>query len=140
MTLIEALKHCSIENLDTTELLLDIDYDYSDEDKEMYNLLIENLHAFCCDDSCDWEVLNTLEADENLLEAVRDEEDIEKYNLSDSFLNMWLNAAYLTKKGLAYNEIDEDDWQDMYEDIANYEFSLSRLDFKCEYEIDIDLR
>ena len=136
MTLTEALKHFSIFNLDDDKMLLEIDYDRNDSCKDLYEELLHNLK---CKDSELYDFLEKTEVDDKLLNSIKDGEFYENYDIDSNVKIDLLYAAWMTSKGLKYDEIEEDEWEDMYDDCKNYEYVFSDFNFKFQYETDIDM-
>lgn len=137
MNFIEVLKQFSIENLDTEELLIDCQYRYADSDKELYERFLHNFKCILGKD--DYEILEKTEVDDKFLEALKEDEMYEIYDIGDNITYDLLCAAALTDEELVYDEIDEGDWDDMYWDTANYEICLGDFNFKYTCETDIDM-
>lgn len=135
MTLIEVLKRVSVENLDTEELIFDGNCD--GEEQENYEFFVHNLKALST--SKDWEKMNSLEINEDVLADLRDNGgNINDWD--DDITALLLNAAWLTYNGIDYAERKEKDkYDDLCDYAYNYEFCFADFDFSFEYEGDIDL-
>lgn len=137
MTLIEALKQFSIENLDTEELLIDCQYRYTDSDKELYDRFIHNLRWVCYDEE-DYNKLCNLEMTPEFMNKLKenDTDEIWEGHINQTILD----AAWLTYNDYDYEECKaNDDYDDLYEDCHNYEFCFGDFDLTYEYECDVDL-
>lgn len=138
MTLLEALKHFTIDIDGDDEPLIDIDYEANNFCKNQYKDLLHNLE--CIMDEDDYEKLNKIEADEKFLKALRDNELYELCEIGDCITNDLVCAAWLTSRDIKYDEIEEDEWEDMYVDTQIYEFVFNDFNYKFLYEGDIDMR
>ena len=125
MKLIEALKHCSIENLDTTELIYD-------GDDWMIDYFFANIKALFSPE--DYKLMETTELDDTLIEEIKTngEEIIE-----DNILYNIIAAGLMASVQVNYAELDEEDLDRLYWDEANYEVVIDGNLFK--YNGDIDL-
>lgn len=125
MTLLEALKHCSIENLDTTELIYD-------GDDWMVDYFFANIKALFSPE--DYKLMETTELDDTLIEEIKTngEEIIE-----DNILYNIIAAGLMASIQVNYAELDEEDLDRLYWDEANYEVVIDGNLFK--YNGDIDL-
>lgn len=137
MTLLETLKHFTINIDGDDEPLIEIDYEYNDFCKNQYDSLIHNLKCIGCER--DFDVLSKTDIDDKFLQAMKDDTLNEMIGLSDYDNQMLLYAAWLTSRDLLYDEIEDDEWEDMYVDTQEYEFVFNDFDFKYTYETDIDM-
>lgn len=137
MTLLEALKHSSVENLDTEDILVDICWERGEEDQLKYDLLIKNL-TYCLEPE-DVEKLMALEVNEQILNDIRERKTYERWDIADDFMSAWLIAAYLASTDTYYKDVEDDEWEDFWEDEATWELTLSDFGFKCTFLQDIDL-
>lgn len=131
MTLIEALKECSIENCDTTELLYDCDLSIYDEDKEVYENMIRCLKGIVMPSTYD--IFNTTDITPEIIDKIVEGELIEE--LSDYDVAYICVAAAIA----AYRNYEpngEDGYIEFYEPSAKYEISLFGRMFTWGGDID----
>ena len=125
MKLIEALKHCSVENLDTNELIYD-------GDDWMVDYFFANIKALFSPE--DYKLIETTELDDNLIEEIKtNSEEI----IEDNILYNIIAAGLMANAQVNYAELDEEDLDRLYWDEANYEVVIDCNFFK--YNGDIDL-
>ena len=137
MTLQQALKNFSIENLDTEELLFDCDCKNDNGDQDLHDRLMYNIKELCYDED-DYNKLCNIEMTPELLSKLKDNDtdDI----LDDNINQTLLNAAWLTYEDIDYAERKAaDNYDDLYEDTHNYQFNFGDFNLSYEYECDIDL-
>ena len=126
MKLLEALKHCSVKNLDMDELIYDgaewaVDYFFAN----MKSLLSEH----------DYNLIETNEFDDAMIEEIRtNAEGI----FQDNILYNIIASSLMASEQIVYaDREDDDDYDDLYWDEANYEVIINNVVF--EYDGDIDL-
>ena len=125
MTLLEALNHCSVENLDTNELIYD-------GDDWMVDYFFANIKALFSPE--DYKLMETTELDDNLIEEIKtNSEEI----IEDNILYNIIAASLMANAQVNYAELDEEDLDRLYWDEANYEVVIDCNFFK--YNGDIDL-
>ena len=125
MKLLEALKHCSIENLDTTELIYD-------GDEWAVDYFFVNIKALFSPE--DYKLMETTELDDAMIEEIRtNAEEI----IEDNILYNIIAAGLMANDQVNYAELDEEDLDSLYWDEANYEVNINNVVF--EYCGDIDL-
>lgn len=125
MTLLEALKHCSVENLDTNELIYD-------GDDWMVDYFFANIKALFSPE--DYKLMETTELDDKLIEEIKtNSEEI----IEDNILYNIIAASLMANAQVNYAELDEEDLDRLYWDEANYEVVIDCNFFK--YNGDIDL-
>jgi len=125
MTLLEALKHCSVENLDTNELIYD-------GDDWMVDYFFANIKALFSPE--DYKLMETTELDDNLIEEIKtNSAEI----IEDNILYNIIAAGLMANAQVIYAELDEEDLDRLYWDEANYEVIIDCNLFK--YNGDIDL-
>ena len=127
MNLLEALKNCTIHNLDEEKDLLIIGENWDSFSHNLVAMNEESVNAFA-NIEMNTDVMKSLEADET--------DDLYDDNLNYSILC----AAWLTAKGYDYAVCEaNDEYDDLYEDWHKYSYSFTDPDFSYNYECDIDL-
>lgn len=126
MKLLEALKHCSVENLDTTELIYD-------GDEWAADYFFGNLKSLFSEEV--YNIMSTVEFDDVMIEEIRtNAEEI----IEDNILYHIIAAGLMAYEQIDYAAREEDDdYDDLYWDYANYEVIINNVVF--EYDGDIDL-
>lgn len=126
MKLLEALKHCSVENLDTTELIYD-------GDEWTVDYFFDNLKSLFSEEV--YNIMSTVEFDDVMIEEIRtNAEEI----IEDNVLYHIIAAGLMAAEQIVYaDREDDDDYDDLYWDYANYEVIINNVVF--EYDGDIDL-
>ena len=125
MKLIEALRHCSVKNIDTDELIYDgaewaVDYFFAN----MKSLLSEH----------DYNLIETTEFDDVMIEEIRT--NAERI-FEDNILYNIIASSLMASEQIVYADREEDDdYDDLYWDEANYEVIINNVVF--EYDGDID--
>ena len=129
MTLLEAIKTCTVYNLDEEEDLLIIGENWG----EFYH----NLEAINCEGSVD--VLANIEMTPDVIKLLEADETDDLWDEGSINYNI-LCAAWLTAKGYDYAVCKEnDEYDDLYEDWHKYSYIFADPDFSYNYECDVDL-
>ena len=137
MTLQQALENFSVENLDTEEILFDCDYRNDSGDQELHDKLMHNIKELCYDEDAFNELCN-IEMTPEFLDKL-------KNNDTDDIWDDHINQTLLDAAWLVYEEIDyaerkaDDDFDDLYDDEHNYQFTFGDFNLSYEYECDIDM-
>ena len=129
MKLLEALKNCTIINLDEDEKLLII--------SENWDAFYHNLTALISEEGLD-QLVNIEVTSEvmKLLEANETDDLCDDGNIN-SFI---LDAAWLTANGFDYAVCEEnDEYDELHEDWHEYSFTFTDPEFSYIYECDVDL-
>lgn len=149
MTLKDAFKNFTIEEtIDEPEyegaevveynFLYDVPYGYADEEegwKDNYELFLTNLQAIATEK--DWDIIENREVDEYLLNLIKENDGGELFE--SSIFQTILESAYLTSKGIDYNELGADEFDDLWEDEKNYTVTFHDFNFSFTIDYDIDL-
>lgn len=123
MTLLEALKHLSIEDADTGELIWDEDFNY--------DLLIHNLKEISTDEA--WDFMNTQQVNKDVLESLFETKD-DKY-IDDNLESYIVNAAFF-----AHNDIELPYDEEFYQDPHDYDLIFSGdIDYYASVNVNIDI-
>lgn len=133
MTLLEAFKCCSIENLDEEELIFDCDYYAYDEDHDKYDLFVHNLKELSMDET--FEKYNSLELSDEVKESLKSDGGEDYYD--EDIRPLIVGAAWLT-----YNDVElpvEDDDALVVEEVYNYEIICAKADLNIQVELDLDM-
>ena len=133
MTLLEAFKCCSIENLDTTELIYDCDYNAYEEDHEVYELFMHNLKCLAIDEL--FAEIGKIELTDDVKKDLVDTGGEEHYG--EDILSYIVGAAWLT-----YNDVKLPvEWDDalVVEDVYEYEIICSKADLNIHAKMDLDM-
>lgn len=129
MNLLDAIKTCTVHNLDEGEDLLII--------SDNWEMFYHNLVALSSEES-----VNELANIELTPEVIKLLETSETDDIwSEGSINSHiLDAAWLTANDIDYAvRVDLDEYDDLYEDSHEYTFFFTNPEFSYNYECDVDL-
>ncbi len=130
MNLLEAIKTCTVHNLDEGEDLLII--------SENWEAFYHNLTELCCSEESVNELAN-IELTPEVIQLLEENETDDIWS-EGSVNNFILSAAWLTAKEIDYAVRKEnDEYDDLYEDSHEYTYFFANPEFSYNYECDVDL-
>lgn len=134
MNILEALKTCSVKNLDCEEMetgLPEVLYDGTN-----YELMLKNFKYLA---EYSLEKCESVELSDEVLNSLADGDDEGESFYEEGIVSSLVGAAWVTKKGISLPDLESDDdvWDDLYEDVYNYEINLNGKIFETERDIDL---